>query len=106
MRRVVVTGLGTINPLGNTVETSWNSLINSKSGISKITNFEFLRLIQQTSNWLNHNNIKPKDRVILPDIGSPQTEILLFGVWGLGASAILSKQNSIKNIKSYFKESI
>ena len=40
MRRVVVTGLGTINPLGNTVDTSWNSLINSKSGISKITKFE------------------------------------------------------------------
>ena len=37
MRRVVVTGLGTINPLGNTVDTSWNSLINSNSGISKIT---------------------------------------------------------------------
>ncbi len=40
MRRVVVTGLGTINPLGNTVETSWNSLINSNSGISKINKFE------------------------------------------------------------------
>jgi len=40
LRRVVVTGLGTINPLGNTVDTSWNSLINSNSGISKITNFE------------------------------------------------------------------
>jgi len=40
LRRVVVTGLGTINPLGNSVETSWNSLINSKSGISKITKFD------------------------------------------------------------------
>ena len=40
MRRVVVTGLGTINPLGNNVETSWGSLINSKSGISKISKFE------------------------------------------------------------------
>ena len=40
MRRVVVTGLGTINPLGNTVETSWNSLISSNSGISKINKFE------------------------------------------------------------------
>ena len=40
MRRVVVTGIGTINPLGNNVETSWNSLINSKSGISKITKFD------------------------------------------------------------------
>ena len=40
MRRVVVTGLGTINPLGNSVESSWNSLISSNSGISKITKFE------------------------------------------------------------------
>ena len=40
MRRVVVTGLGTINPLGNTVEKSWNSLTNSKSGISKINKFD------------------------------------------------------------------
>lgn len=40
MRRVVVTGLGTINPLGNNVNSSWDSLINSKSGISKITKFD------------------------------------------------------------------
>tara|TARA_B100000963_G_scaffold359696_1_gene387795 strand:+ start:2879 stop:4111 length:1233 start_codon:yes stop_codon:yes gene_type:complete len=40
LRRVVVTGLGTINPLGNNVESSWNALIKSKSGISKITKFE------------------------------------------------------------------
>jgi len=40
LRRVVITGLGTINPLGNTVDTSWNSLISSKSGISKITKFD------------------------------------------------------------------
>ncbi len=40
MRRVVVTGIGTINPLGNSVDASWESLTNSKSGISKITKFE------------------------------------------------------------------
>jgi len=40
LRRVVVTGLGTINPLGNTLDKSWESLINSKSGISKITSFD------------------------------------------------------------------
>ncbi len=40
MRRVVVTGLGTINPLGNNVKASWNSLIESNSGISKITKFD------------------------------------------------------------------
>ena len=42
MRRVVVTGLGTINPLGIDVDTSWNSLINSNSSISKINKFEVI----------------------------------------------------------------
>ena len=40
MRRVVVTGLGTINPLGNNVKDSWDSLINSKSGLKKYTTFD------------------------------------------------------------------
>ena len=40
MRRVVVTGLGTINPLGNTVKSSWGALINSNSGISQISKFD------------------------------------------------------------------
>ena len=40
MRRVVVTGLGTINPLGNNVNDSWTSLINSKSGLKNITAFD------------------------------------------------------------------
>ena len=40
MRRVVVTGLGTINPLGNSVNKSWKALIESVSGISSIKSFD------------------------------------------------------------------
>lgn len=39
-RRVVVTGLGMVSPLGNTVDASWQSLIAGKSGISKIETFD------------------------------------------------------------------
>ena len=39
-RRVVVTGLGTINPLGNNVSDTWNNLINGISGIDYISSFE------------------------------------------------------------------
>ncbi|MAV82122.1 MAG: beta-ketoacyl-[acyl-carrier-protein] synthase II [Pelagibacteraceae bacterium] len=39
MRRVVVTGIGAITPIGNNVPTSWENLINSKSGIKNITSF-------------------------------------------------------------------
>lgn len=38
-RRVVITGLGTVNPLGNNIDNSWNNLIEGKSGISRISTF-------------------------------------------------------------------
>lgn len=35
-RRVVITGLGTVCPVGNTVQESWSNLINGKSGIDTV----------------------------------------------------------------------
>ena len=40
MRRVVITGLGLVTPLGASVEGSWNKLIKSESGIGKIEGFD------------------------------------------------------------------
>lgn len=39
MRRVVVTGLGAITPLGNTVESFWKNILAGKSGVGTITKF-------------------------------------------------------------------
>lgn len=39
-RRVVVTGLGAVTPVGNNVETTWESLKNGKNGIAPITLFD------------------------------------------------------------------
>ncbi|XRG80480.1 beta-ketoacyl-ACP synthase II [Rossellomorea sp. GAMAL-10_SWC] len=36
MRRIVITGMGVVSPLGNDVDTVWNNLINGKSGITAI----------------------------------------------------------------------
>jgi 3-oxoacyl-[acyl-carrier-protein] synthase II len=38
--RVVITGLGTINPLAHSVEGYWEGLINGRSGIDRITQFD------------------------------------------------------------------
>ena len=38
-RRVVVTGLGSVTPLGNDVETTWSNIINGESGAATITKF-------------------------------------------------------------------
>ena len=40
MRRIVVTGLGLVTPLGADVETSWTNLIEAKSGAGTITRFD------------------------------------------------------------------
>ncbi|AWB57927.1 beta-ketoacyl-ACP synthase II [Colwellia sp. Arc7-D] len=40
MRRVVVTGLGMLSPLGNSPESTWQNLLLGKSGISDITHFD------------------------------------------------------------------
>ena len=39
-RRVVVTGLGMVSPLGTGVEKSWQALVQGKSGVAKITKFD------------------------------------------------------------------
>jgi|EP01013_Petalomonas_cantuscygni_P041167 3-oxoacyl-[acyl-carrier-protein] synthase II len=40
MRRVVVTGMGLVTPLGGDVETTWANILASKSGAGKITRFD------------------------------------------------------------------
>lgn len=39
-RRVVVTGLGIVSPLGNDLASSWDGIVNGRSGIGPITNFD------------------------------------------------------------------
>jgi 3-oxoacyl-[acyl-carrier-protein] synthase II len=39
-RRVVVTGLGVVSPVGNDVKTAWSNLVNGVSGLGEITRFD------------------------------------------------------------------
>ena len=40
LKRVVVTGLGALTPIGNTKDEYWNGLVNGKSGAAPITHFD------------------------------------------------------------------
>ena len=39
-RRVVITGLGIVSPIGNDIDSAWNSAVNGKGGIGPITRFD------------------------------------------------------------------
>ncbi len=39
-RRVVITGLGIISPVGNEVATAWKNIVEGKSGIGPVTHFD------------------------------------------------------------------
>jgi len=40
LKRVVVTGLGALTPIGNTIDEFWKGLISGKSGAAPITHFD------------------------------------------------------------------
>lgn len=43
-RRVVITGLGIVSPIGNDVDTAWDSLIHGRPGIGPVTRFDATEL--------------------------------------------------------------
>ncbi len=55
MRRVVVTGIGLLTTLGTNKESSWNNLINCKSGIKKIDHFDVSNLPAKIAGYINNN---------------------------------------------------
>ena len=56
MRRVVVTGIGLLTSIGNNKETSWNNLINGRSGIKKINHFDVDNLPAKIAGYINNNS--------------------------------------------------
>ncbi|MCE9587823.1 MAG: beta-ketoacyl-ACP synthase II [Verrucomicrobia bacterium] len=57
--RVVITGMGAVTPLGNTVDSFWEGLIHGRSGIDKITAFDPSRLTSQIAGEVKDFNPAP-----------------------------------------------
>ena len=55
MKRVVVTGIGLLTSLGINSEISWSNLINRKSGIKKIKNFDVSNLSCKIAGYISHD---------------------------------------------------
>jgi 3-oxoacyl-[acyl-carrier-protein] synthase II len=65
MERVVITGMGTVNPLGLTVEESWRNALNGVSGVGPITLFDSSALnvhfAAEVKNFHPENYMDPKE---------------------------------------------
>jgi 3-oxoacyl-[acyl-carrier-protein] synthase II len=56
-RRVVVTGLGIVSPVGNTIPEAWETVLAGKSGIARISRFDPSRLASQIAGEVKNFDI-------------------------------------------------
>lgn len=62
-RRVVVTGVGVVSPIGCTTQSAWTSILNSKSGIKAINDAAFDNLPCKIAAKIDENELKMQDHL-------------------------------------------
>ncbi len=91
MRRVVVTGLGMVSPLGMGVDHNWKSIIAGKSGIKKIEHFDVSDITSKIAGVIPRTDSEnPVDGAFNPDLyvePKEQRKIDIFITYGLAAAA-------------------
>ncbi len=64
-RRVVITGLGIVSPVGNSISEAWDNIVNGRSGITEITRFDAskfpVRIAGEVRNFDVKDYLSPKD---------------------------------------------
>lgn len=83
MRRVVVTGLGLVTPLGNGVETTWRKLIQSDSGIRCIDTFDTEALPSKIAGLVplgEEEGLFNFDDFVLPKERRKMDDFIIYGI--------------------------
>lgn len=90
MRRVVITGLGVISPLGRGVERNWKRLLNGESGISKVEDIDLKDIPVKIAGrvpWGDAEGEFNPDSVLPPKDQKKNDKFILYGL-AAGADAI------------------
>ena len=90
MRRVVVTGLGVVSPLGTGVDKNWDAVIKGQSGIGKITRFDASDLATQIAGEVKDFNAE--DYIEKKEI----KKMDLFIQYGLAAAEMAWQDSGLK----------
>lgn len=119
LRRVVVTGLGALTPIGNTVEEYWNGLANGISGAAPITHFDATKFKTRfacevknfnVTDFINRKDARKMDKftqyaMVASDeaiadakLNLSELDKLKTGViWGAGIGGLETFQNEVLN---------
>ncbi|HOY69842.1 MAG TPA: beta-ketoacyl-ACP synthase II [Methylotenera sp.] len=89
-RRVVVTGLGVISPVGNGVKNAWDNLLAGQSGITQITKFDASAFASTVAGEVK--NFNPEDYISAKDARRMDT----FIQYGLAAGIEAFKDSGIE----------
>lgn len=89
-KRVVITGIGAVSPLGNTLQESWTAALNGQSGISNITKFDTtnfdVKFAGEVKNFSADTYIEKKE----------QKKMDLFIQYALATSKMAFEQSGLK----------
>ncbi|UHQ18406.1 beta-ketoacyl-ACP synthase II [Lysobacter sp. KIS68-7] len=77
MRRVVVTGMGVVSPLGNDLASTWDGIVNGRSGIGAVTHFDASGLTTQIAGEVRDFDIT---RWVGPKDAKKMDEFIHYGV--------------------------
>ncbi|MFL0071357.1 beta-ketoacyl-ACP synthase II [Tenacibaculum maritimum] len=122
LKRVVVTGLGALTPIGNNIEEYWNALINGVSGAAPITYFDAAKFKTRfacelkgfdATDYMNRKEARKMDRftqyaMVASDEAIANSKLnldevnkLRVGViWGAGIGGLETFQNEVLNFAS------
>ncbi len=97
MRRVVITGLGALTPLGKDVNEFWNNLIEGKSGIRKIDRFDTSKLKTQIAGLLP-TDFDPLQRLERKEAGVPLSKLDRFALYALYCAVEVVEDAKLYNV--------
>ncbi|MEO0224264.1 MAG: beta-ketoacyl-ACP synthase II [candidate division WOR-3 bacterium] len=97
MRRVVITGMGALTPLGKNVNEFWKNLIEGKSGIRRIDRFDVSNLKTQIAGLLP-KDFDPFEKLQKKEAGVPLNKLDRFSIYALYCSVEAVEDAKLYNV--------
>ena len=122
-RRVVVTGMGIVSPLGNDLASNWDAICNGRSGIGPVTGFDAATFATRiageirdfdVTRWVSPKEAKKMDHFIHYGVAASLMAMAnaerigaligagIGGIWGIEETAIKLHEGGVRKISPFY----